>query len=197
MELFDEVTAKGLTPNQYYLLCSIRDSVSPLHTNLHQELRVMVAEEWLLHNETNALKAPYLLTPKAITLVDTIEKLFYLKKTETSVQLMGQDAKTNIAKYNEMFPNIKLPTGKAARAAYGNLEKNFRWFFENHKYDWDTVFKATIQYINEYQQNNWKYMRTSQYFIRKNHLSDLADRCENLKTGGDQVMQTRHATKVV
>jgi len=197
MEIFDTVTAANLSPNSYYILCSMRDSVSPLQVNIHQELRMLIAREWITENAESAIGAPYSLTPKAMTLIDSLEKLFVLKKSVTSSQLMGEDAKTNITKYNEMFPNIKLPTGKAARAAYGNLEKNFRWFFENHKYDWKTIFKATAQYVNEYQQNNYKYMRTSQYFIRKNSLSDLADRCENLNTGGDQVMATRHATKVV
>ena len=197
MEIFDEVTAANLTPNAYYILCSMKDSVSPLNVNIHQELRLLLAKEWLKENEESTIGPPYSLTPKAITLIDKLEKLFILKKSVTSSQLMGEDAKTNIAKYNKMFPNIKLPTGKAARAAYGNLEKNFRWFFENHKYNWETIFKATAQYVNEYQQNNYKYMRTSQYFIRKNQLSDLADRCENLNTGGNQIMTTKHATKVV
>jgi hypothetical protein len=197
MKIFDAVTKEGLAPNSYYVLCSIRESVLPSEINIHRELKSLVEHEWIKENDESAIGAPYSLTPKAVTLIDKLEKLFILKKSLTSSQLMGEDAKANITKYNEMFPNVKLPTGKAARAAYGNLEKNFRWFFENHKYEWDVIFKATAQYVNEYQQNNYKFMRTSQYFIRKNHLSDLADRCENLNTGGDQVIATRHATKVV
>ena len=90
----------------------------------------------------------------------------------------------NIKAYNEMFPNQKLPSGKAARSAPGNLEKNFRWFFDNFKYDWELVLQATGVYINEHQKNNYLYMRTSQYFIKKDGLSDLADLCENIINGG-------------
>ena len=197
MKIFDAITKEGLAPNSYYVLCSINASVLPLKINITQEVNLLIEHEWLKETKASVIEAPYTLTPKAVALIDKLEKLFILKKNLTSSQLMGEDVKANITKYNEMFPNVKLPTGKAARAAYGNLEKNFRWFFENHKYKWDVVFKATAQYVNEYQQNNYKFMRTSQYFIRKNHLSDLADRCENLNTGGDQVMVTKHATKVV
>ena len=189
MEMFDEMSAHGLSPNQYYLLCCMRDSMSPLKINLHLEHRALLANKWITENNK--------LTPKAVTLVDKLERLFSLKKAMTSNQLLGQGFKENIIKYVEMFPNIKLDSGKAARSAYGNLEKNFRWFFENHSYSWELIFRATAKYVNEKQKVNWKFMRTSQYFIRKNQLSDLADYCEMIRTGGDQEPETRHTIKVV
>lgn len=178
MEMFNEMTSAGLTPNQYYLLCCMRDSVTPLKMNMHLELRNLKQNEWI--KEDNKL------SPEAITLIDTIEKLFRIQKRKTSSQLMTREFKENIARYKEMFPNIKLPSGKAARAANGNLEKNFRWFFENYDFKWPIIFLATAKYINEHQDQNWKFMRTSQYFIRKDNLSDLADYCEMVVSGGDE-----------
>jgi len=189
MEMFDEMTTAGLTPNQYYLLCCIRDSVTPLKMNMHLELRNLKHNAWI--NSENKL------SPQAMTMIDQLEKLFKINKRKTSSHLMTDDFKLNIVKYKEMFPNIKLPSGKAARSASGNLEKNFRWFFENYDFKWSLIFEATARYCNEHQNNNWKFMRTSQYFIRKDSLSDLADYCEMVATGGDDEVKPTHEVKVV
>jgi len=189
MEMFDEMTTAGLTPNQYYLMCCIRDSVTPLKMNMHLELRNLKQNEWVTQENK--------LSPQAMTMIDKLEKLFKLNKRKTSSQLMTNDFKLNIVKYKEMFPNIKLPSGKAARSASGNLEKNFRWFFENYDFKWPLIFEATARYCNEHQNNNWKFMRTSQYFIRKDSLSDLADYCEMVATGGDDEVKPKHEVKVV
>lgn len=189
MEMFDEMSRNGLSPNQYYLLCCIKDSVSPLKINMHLELRSLVSNGWLTKENK--------LTPKSITLVGQVEKLFSLQKKKTSNQLMGKGYKENVNKYKEMFPNIKLPNGKPARSATGNLEKTFRWFFENFDYSWETIFKASGYYVNKYQKVEWKFMRTSQYFIKKDGLSDLADFCEIVLTGGDDDEIRRLVTKVV
>ena len=189
MEMFNEMTSAGLTPNQYYLLCCMRDSVTPLKMNMHLELRNLKQNKWI--KEDNSL------SPEAISLIDKIEKLFKIQKRKTNSQLMTKEFKENILKYKEMFPNIKLPSGKAARAANGNLEKNFRWFFENYDFKWPIIFQATIKYINEHQDQNWKYMRTSQYFIRKDNLSDLADYCEMVVSGGDEEERPRYTTQKV
>lgn len=192
MEMFDEMSRNKLSPNQYYLLCCIKDSVTPIKINIHLELRSLVNNQWL-----SLTGKKYKLTPKSMTLIDKLEKLFRLKKTTTSSMLMGKDFKKNIETYKEMFPNIKLPSGKAARSAIGNLEKNFRWFFENHKYNWEIVLKATAHYINDHQKKGYKFMRTSQYFIRKDSLSDLADYCEIIMTDGDKEEKNHHSIKVV
>lgn len=189
MEMFDEMSVHKLSPNQYYLLCCIRDSISPLKINMHLELRSLLADGWLTSDNK--------LTPKAHTLIDKIEKLFSIQKRKTSRALMKDQFEQNIKAYKDMFPNQKLPSGKAARSATGNLEKAFRWFFENFEYDWDIVLKATAVYINEHQKNNYLYMRTSQYFIRKDNLSDLADLCDNLLSGGYEEEEKRIKVKVV
>ena len=189
MEMFDEMSAHKLSPNQYYLLCSMRDSVTALRINMHLELRALKAEGWVTVDNQ--------LTPKSIILIDKLESFFKVQKRKTSNQLMGKDYKQKLEQYREMFPNMKLPSGKAARSAVGNLEKNFRWFFDNHNYDWDTIMKATAHYLDSQEKRQWKFCRTSQYFIRKNDLSDLADYCEIVLTGGDADEKTHHATKVV
>lgn len=100
--------------------------------------------------------------------------------------------KTNVAAYIETFPKIKLPTGKPARSNFNEVCDAFDWFFRTYSdnYSWETILEATENYVAEYQKNNWMYMRTSKYFIRKQNsdktwASDLAEYCEMLKNGVD------------
>ena len=110
---------------------------------------------------------------------------------------MDKEYKENIEVYKKMFPNMRLPSGKAARSAFGNLEKNFRWFFENYTYTWQIILKATAFYVSEHETKGWKYMRTSQYFIRKDSLSDLADFCEIVQSSGYDEDNKLKSVKVV
>jgi len=200
MEVFDLITQKKLTPNQYYLLCSMRDSVTPLQMNIHLELRYLKNNGWIELLSEDPIQ--YKIGPEAVTLINQIEKLFKTTKKKTSAHLIGKNYEEMIKVYTSLFPNVKLPSGKAARSAPKNIETCFRWFFENHKYNWDTILNATRSYIDEYQQNNWKYMRTSQYFIRKQEpdktfSSDLADYCAILESGGSIDTTPTFSTKVV
>ncbi len=194
MEFFDEMSKHQLTPNQYYLLCCVRDGISSLLINTHLEIRNLKSKDWITQEES---VSKYKLTPKAYTLIDQLETLFRVNKKKTTKQLLGDSFKNNIVSYREMFPNQKLPSGKAARSAVGNLEKAFRWFFENFDYSWEVILQATAVYINEHQKNNYLYMRTSQYFIRKDNLSDLADICDNILSGGYQEEKKLYSVKVV
>jgi hypothetical protein len=176
MEMFDEMSKHGLSPNQYYLLCCKKDSVTPLKINLHMELRSLKADGWI--NDTQDL------TPKAVSLISVIEKLFSIQKKKTNTDLMGKGFSEKIKTYNEIFPKKKLRSGRAARSAPKNVEKAFRWFFETHKYSWETVYTATKIYRKEMEEQNDDWMQTSQYFIRKNDISKLADYCYAYEEGG-------------
>lgn len=198
MEIFDVISQKGLSPNQYYLLCCMRDSIQPTHINLHLEIRQLKHDGWI----TEVGERKFRLAPEAISLIDRNERFFKIQKKKTSSQLMTRDYKEKLEQYREIFPNIKLPSGKAARCAVSNLENAFRWFFENHDYEWDTIMKATAVYVNEYEVKGWKFMRTSQYFVRKQEpdrtfASDLANYCAIVESGGDVDDKPSFSTKVV
>jgi hypothetical protein len=189
MHVFDEISMNNLSPNQYYLLCCIYNSITPLKINIHLELRYLKSESWVTGDNK--------LTSKATELIIKLESYFSAQSKKKNVAKMGNNFKENIMKYREMFPNIKLPNGKAARSSPGNLENAFNWFFDKYKYSWDTIFKATTAYINEYQNNNYKFMRTSHYFIKKNNVSDLADWCDNIDDGVETVSHNPISIKVV
>lgn len=114
---------------------------------------------------------------------------------------MGEGYKENIEKYLEIFPKIKLPSGKAARSDKKNVETAFKWFFETHEYSWDSVLKATEAYVSDYETRRYLYMQTSQYFIRKQQgdktwNSELANWCAIVE-GGVVEQRPHFSEKVV
>ena len=122
--------------------------------------------------------------------MEEINGFFRKSKKKTSRDLMGDEFSQKILEYVNIFPNKKLSSGKYARVNPKNLESTFRWFFETYDYDWDTIISATERYVDEYSLKNYEFMRTAQYFVRKQNMdksfdSDLATYCDLKQSGYD------------
>lgn len=142
------------------------------------------------------------LTDKSINLIESIEELFATNKKIKLVDLLGDDYSEKIKTYIEIFPTAKLPNGKYARSDKKNIETNFKWFFEAYDYSWHVILGATELYVNEYRINNFKFMRTAMYFIRKDDgtrtvLSDLANYCDRFMNSGSYIEEKHFKTKVI
>lgn len=181
-ELWKMLIRHDLTPNQFYLLYSIREAETTPLLNTALELRVLKSKGgWFLENGS--------LSAKAEKLIKEVEGYFKREQKRTNKIIMGPDFSERIAKYNALWPKMRLPSGKAARAAVGNLEPAFRWFFENYNYSWEQIMVATALYLDEKEAEKWEYTRNSQYFVRKQNNdkswgSDLADYCQLIEDGG-------------
>ena len=182
-DIFTRLIQEDLTPNTYYVLHCIREKIVP-HKFVNKELECkrLQSNLWLTENLQ--------LTSKSLIFMEEINGYFKRTKKKTSQDLMGKDFIANIEGYVEIFPNIKLSSGKYARVNAKNLEAPFKWFFETYDYDWETILKATERYVDEYSIRRYEYMRTAQYFVRKQNIdksfeSDLATYCEILKTNPD------------
>ena len=195
-EIYNVLIKNGLTPNQFYLLWCKRNNINPsftLHLNL--EYKKLVVEEWLDANQE--------LTSKSLIIVQETDSFFKISKKKTSTDILGDKFICRIEEYLEIFPKFKLPSGKYARSDKKNLENNFRWFFENHSYDWDTVINATKMYVDDYERQGYKYMRTSQYFIRKlnpaekTFESELANYCDTYMNGSNDNMSDNYFSERV
>jgi hypothetical protein len=94
-----------------------------------------------------------------------------------------------IKQYLELWPKMRLPSGKPARASEAVLIKCFTWFFNNYKYSWGTILTATQEYVIKQEMSGYKMCRTSQYFIDKSNggirESLLADYCMLIEEGDD------------
>jgi len=174
-EIFNKLIKEELTPNSFYVLYSICNKIKPYkYVNSSLEVTKLKQEGWLEEDLS--------LSSKSIIFITEIDGFFKKAKKKTTKDLLGNNFTDNIQKYVEIFPNRKLSSGKYARVNPKNLENSFRWFFENYDYDWDMIFKAAKKYIYDYSLKNYEYMRTSQYFIRKQNTdktydSELADYC--------------------
>lgn len=196
-ELFDIISSKDLSPNQYYLLACMNDNIQTKKINIALELQALVYNEYVIVTKDDKL----ILTDKAKKLIKQIEGLFVHEAKNAAAKKLGDNYEDNIKAYNEMFPSGKLPTGKYARTNVSNLKNAFKWFFDNFDYDWETILSATERYVYEYELQGFKYMRTSQYFIRKQDQdktwsSDLANYCE-IVLNDDEETDNHYSIKVV
>ena len=178
-EIFNKLIKEKLTPNSLYVLHCIKNklSVSKFLANSDLEVWRLISEDWL--------NAELQLTSKSLIFMEELSSYFRKSKKKTSKDLMGDNFDNKIKLYNSLFPAKKLGSGKYARTNIKNLETSFRWFFDTYDYDWKTILLATQKYVLEYKMKNYEYMRTSQYFIRKQNSdksfeSDLATYCDML-----------------
>ena len=186
-EMFDMMTAKGISPNQYYLLLCIHDSIKSKEINVSQELRQLVDKDYVIISRTSKGDV-VLLTDKAKKLIKSVEQLFTTLAKNAAVKSMGDDYEERIKEYNDLFPKGLLPTGSYGRTNVKNLKSAFKWFFDNFDYSWDVILEATEKYLEDRENNNWEFTSTSQYFIRKqepdkSYISKLANCCEAILTG--------------
>jgi hypothetical protein len=186
-EIFNLITIQQLTPNQFYVLFCIAQNTNPVKgVNLALECRNLQYEGWL--NSENKL------TDKALNIIKLMDSEFEI--TDQVKQQESVKSSDMIDKYLTLFPKGKIPSGKQARSAKGNLENAFKWFFKEYPElkDWNLILKATAYYVDEFESKNYLYMRTSQYFIRKQLTdkswdSELANYCTMIKNGDDKLDQ--------
>jgi hypothetical protein len=195
-EIFNKLIKLDLAPNRYYLLVCKKDNIAPaFNLNLGVEYMRLQSDGWL--------DASNQLTSKSVKLIQELDSYFKNSKKKTSTNILGENFIGKIEEYLEIFPKFKLPSGKYARSDKKNLENNFRWFFENHEYDWKTVINATKMYVDDYERQGYKYMRTSQYFIRKlnpaekTFESELANYCDTYLHGNNEGMNDNHFSERV
>jgi hypothetical protein len=185
-EIFSKLIKEGLTPNTFYVLYCIKEKITVSNfVNKAIECKKLQSDAWIDKNLQ--------LTSKSIIFIAEIDGYFRKSKKKTNIDLLGNDFIENIKNYNDIFPNKKLSSGKYARVNTKSLENAFRWFFENYDYSWDTILQATFKYVSEYSVQRYEYMRTSQYFVRKQSTdktwdSDLATYCEIVNSGDDEVV---------
>jgi hypothetical protein len=123
-------------------------------------------------------------TKKLKNLREKVNELFKpVKKQEI---IIPED---KVILYNTRFPSIKISTSqKYARSNVKTLAKAFQWFMKEYDYSWEVIIEATERYVQEKAANEYSYMRTSMYFIRKQGdnkvwTSDLADYCQQVLDG--------------
>ena len=187
--LIDICNQHKITPNQAYLLYSIRDKITPCQINISQELRAL-QDNWITENNT--------LTAKSIVFLSQVDAVYSVKKKDKHV-VLGPDYLTKINTYRELFPKGMLPSGQPSRAPIPELEKKFISFFATFpQYTWDDVMAATKRYLEEYIHST--YISTSSHFISKQdnqkvQTFKLAAYCD-IVTSGEENNEPHYTVKM-
>lgn len=174
LKILQDIASK-VSPNGYYLLECIHKGIEPVRINIHAEMRILQVDGYLKGKT---------LTDKAIELIAHYSGKYVVEGTKLSKrkELDGADVEM-IKKYVEMFPKVATPTKRRLRSSVNNLERKFRLFFTEYKYDWDTVLKATKKYVSSFDPTELTYIKNSEYFILKDKYSLLANYCEDVMDG--------------
>ncbi len=180
-EFFRILKENTLTPNMYYQLYRIYAGEDT--GTVHMELipgEEPSDDDWIIPGA----KGHLFLTHRSIELLKKVDKLFgKVKIKKVNTRVVDPEFENEVAKYRDLFPNIKLPSKSYARQSVKDLMKAFEWFFENYDYSWETIHKATSIYVDEYEAEDWMYFTKSQFFIRKNGRSLLSEHCDALEQG--------------
>jgi len=186
-ELNKLLIGKEVTPNEFYIIECLNDEVNSKLVNNHLELRKLKVGGYILNGH---------LTEKALDLIKSVSSLSIAsnvkakkKSKETPELVLGESYASDINKYNQIYPNRKLDTGKQARSHIKNIISGFMWFFKTYDYTWKEIYKATAMYVEERRRKDYTYMQNSQYFIRKQNTdktwnSSLADYCMSIRDNG-------------
>jgi len=182
-DLFQQILEDKISPNELLLLYGIKEKIAIPQIDQYKEVKGLMRTGLVTVNKTKVT-----VTDKGKKLIVKYDNHFVLAKKKTNSQLMGKNFLDNIKSYRELFPAKKLPSGKLARVNIKTLTSVFNWFFMEYDYTWQEVLKATAQYVNEYEDKDYKYMKTSQYFITKEDKtktrhSELADYCDMVREG--------------
>ena len=147
VDIYSKLIKENISPNTFYVLHCIHKKISPAKfVSFQLEKQRLVEGGWL--------KEDLKLSDKSIIFIEEIDSYFRKSKKKTSSDLMGSDFIKNIEIYNNLFPKVKLNSGKYARVNHKSLEAAFRWFFTEFDYSWDIILKATQRYITEFSLNN-------------------------------------------
>jgi len=171
----------------------ITKSITTPLINTSLELRNLRNKGYLLENNK--------LSPDGVEILADLEGYFKKQKKKSDAVVMGESAEDNASIYNEIFPKVKLDTGRNARSAIGNVKPGLRWFFDHNDYTWEEIHAATKAYVTDRELNNNKFFTCSQYFVRKQQtdktwVSLLADWCQSVRDGLDGPTENPFQEKV-
>lgn len=180
------------TPNELLVLFCIKHGIPcPVsHVNEDYEVRRLVVNGLL---DTNGRT----LTDKGLKVFEDITKIVEKAKEETIID--EEFAK----EYLQIFPRMVLPSNKPARVSSKIIVKNLTWFVKTYpQYSKETILKATRYYVSKYAEDDYKFMRNSQYFISKEQtnrmiMSSLAEFCQLIEDGIDDNEPKDFKTRVL
>lgn len=95
--------------------------------------------------------------------------------------------------YCDIFPDVKLPSGKYFKAEPKDVVDRLKAFVKEYKYEYDTILEAARRYVDHAENAEYQFIRTSVFFIhKKGEGSDLANWCRDIVNGDKSVSKSRY-----
>ena len=195
--LFKKLKKKKVTVAQYQAIYNLKE-MKPnqrLSEELKEKIRLLIPSIYINLGSCT-------LSDSGEKLIKEVEMLFKPLKKLLNIELLGVHFKDRLEEFIHIFPTQKLPSNKYARGNIKNIEVNFMWFFQEYPdYSWDVILEATEKYVEEYRLENYQYMRTAMYFIKKlkdgTAESELANYCDIALNSEDYIPQRQIKSRVV
>lgn len=168
-DIYNVLIRYKLSPNQLYLIHSISEGIVP-DSIINVKAEANICRMLGLIDDENKL------TDAAKGVLVEVNNVVGKAKRKSQKTLLGKEHDQFITMYRELWPKGNLPSGKPARLSLPDLRKKFTDFFKVYDYEWETIIKATQEYIK--QKEHSQFMMTSGYFILKNEQSELASYCD-------------------
>lgn len=183
-QMFQLCLTYQISPNQLYLLHSFKQKITPRYIDVDTEVSACRNLELLTWDNK--------LTDKAEAILTDCEAYFKKTKVKVTSAALGDDYKSKVKMYREMFPTGTHPTlNYPFRSSIEDLTPRFTWFFNKYpEYTWDLVLDATEQHVRKCRENGFRGLGKSNYFIKKTDkdsntvTSPLADLCQDILDGG-------------
>jgi len=101
-------------------------------------------------------------------------------------------------KWYELFPKGVKSGSKLVRSDYKTCKAKMEKFVKTNAFSASTILKATKDYVDEFSNNGYKYMKCATYFINKHDQgSELAARCQALLDGNNKPVYKQIKTDLV
>ena len=164
-ELIEKIFSTDLTPNQYFLLYALRNGLNVEYNfNPTIEKKNLKIKEYLDNNGN--------LTKKCSILDDPLDLLYH-----SSIELEESTLNHKAIEIMQTFPVIRLTYGYA-RGSLKLVKERLRIFLNTYDYSWETVLKASQNYVTHWSQNGYKYMKSCPNFIFSDGDSTLSKECD-------------------
>jgi hypothetical protein len=167
----DKLIEVGLSPDEYIFLKYIYLNKS----NNNLKLRINV--NYLIENKIIKIIKDdiYELTKDGVDLLNKIE----------DIQIQSEESVASwIDEWRNLFPDkIKSGGGYLIKGDKQGCLKKMEKFVKHYKKEFnkDIIFEATKKYVDGFKKkNDFRYMKSAHYFIKKEDVSELASYCEEI-----------------
>jgi hypothetical protein len=186
----ENLTEYEITPNQYVLLNIINNHDEVEYINyieidrkdiVKHDLYMLYRKEYILNygSENYNFKFSELeITQKGIDLLNILDTSDNKKITDLKKTPVGFD--NFIKEYYDLWPEKVYSGNYPVKSGLKQCSDKMLKFMKEYKHDREIILKATKKYIEICRGNNYSYMKTAYYFIKKDSESILQTYCEQV-----------------